>query len=117
MNVEFDTSGLVVLSSSFADAASNAPLLVSRAIRKTATDIQGGAQRRAPVDTGFLRSSIGASVGIMSAEIGPTASYGHFVELGTSRMAPQPYLFPSLEAATPGFMAAMEAVGVEAIRL
>ena len=117
MNVEFDTSGLVVLSSSFADAASNAPLLVSRVIRKTAADVQSGAQRRAPVDTGYLRSSIGASVGIMSAEIGPTASYGIYLEMGTSRMAPQPYLFPSLEAATPGFMAAMEAVGVEAIRL
>ena len=39
-----------------------------------------------------------------------TVPYGIYLEGGTSRMPPQPYLFPALDAVTPGFLAAMEQV-------
>ena len=39
----------------------------------------------------------------MTAEIGPTASYGVYVEYGTRRMSPQPYMGPALEANAPMF--------------
>lgn len=68
------------------------------AVRKTAHDIEATSKAFSPVDTGALRSSIGTDVtgdgrsGSIEAEIGPTQSYGYFVEFGTSRQAPQSYM-------------------------
>lgn len=74
---------------------------LSLAVNKTAADIEGDAKIYAPVRTGNLKGSIGYDVTEnrdgASAEIGPTANYGHFVEHGTSRMAPQPYLGPAFD--------------------
>lgn len=69
------------------------------AIAKTAFAIQGTAQVFVPVDTGFLRSTIGTDVGQsgLTAEIGPTADYGAYVEYGTSRMAPYAYMGPAFD--------------------
>lgn len=55
------------------------------------------------VRTGRLRSSISWRVeedalGVY-AEIGTAVEYARFVELGTDRMAPRPFLRPALEAA------------------
>ena len=83
------------------------------AIRRTAAAIERDAKINAPVDTGALRSSISTATGNdvrggrMTAVIGPTVSYGVYVELGTSRMAAQPYLFPAADRHEPGFLAAM----------
>lgn len=82
-------------------------------VRKTAAAITRDARLMAPVDTGNLRASISSTItgdgrnNRMSAEIGPTASYGWFVEGGTSRMAPQPYLFPAADRHEAAFLAAM----------
>jgi HK97 gp10 family phage protein len=80
-------------------------------VQKSTYDGQRLAQARCPVDTGNLRSSIssefrggGASV---EGEFGPTASYGGYVEDGTSRMAPQPYMGPATDAIEPKFLAAI----------
>lgn len=81
-----------------------------KVISKASSDITRDAQRAAPVDTGNLRSSISREVRGLQAEIGPTASYGIWVELGTSRMAPQPYLFPALDKNLPAMEAAMTAI-------
>lgn len=72
---------------------------IAAATRKTAAEIEGTAKMLCPVDTGFLRSSIGSDVALsgLSAEIGPTASYGAFVELGTSRMAPEAFMGPAFD--------------------
>lgn len=55
------------------------------------------AQRYAPIATGRLRSSIFyIRYGEGKYSIIATAPYAVFVELGTSRMAAQPYLRPAL---------------------
>ena len=75
-------------------------------VRKTAADIEASGKRNAPVDTGHLRGSIGTtiSMGGMSAEIGPTASYGAYVEFGTRRMSPpRPFMRPAADQHFPGF--------------
>lgn len=55
------------------------------------------AQRYAPVDTGELRGSIEAEAPIgNTVRIVARADYAAHVELGTSRMAAQPYLRPAL---------------------
>jgi HK97 gp10 family phage protein len=71
------------------------------AVRKTAADIKATAQAIVPVDTGNLRSSITFETRVTghgaTAEIGPSASYGGFVEFGTSRMGPHAYMGPALD--------------------
>lgn len=93
----------------------------SAAVRKTAFDIVADAQALAPVDTGNLRASISADIlgdgrfGAVEAEVGPTASYGAFVEWGTSRMAPQPYLGPAFDRRAPGLEQALGQLGGDAL--
>lgn len=73
-------------------------------VRSTAFEIQAIAQINAPVDTGALRSSIETVItGAMSAIIQDGVEYGIFVELGTSRMAAQPFLTPAVEQVRPKF--------------
>jgi HK97 gp10 family phage protein len=85
-------------------------------VRKSAHDIEATAKAFAPVDTGFLRSSIGADFtgdgrsGVMEAVIGPTAEYGAHVEYGTARQAPQAYMGPALDRHAPDFERALLAV-------
>jgi HK97 gp10 family phage protein len=91
------------------------------AVRKAAFSVERGAKIRAPVDTGNLRNSInvslfgsGLSAGdTIGAEVGPEASYGVHQELGTWKMAPQPYLGPAFDEVEPSFIAALEALSTE----
>lgn len=65
-----------------------------------ADKIVADAQARAPVDTGYLRSSIHSeskSAG-KEADVIVDAPYGVFVEYGTYKMAAQPFLTPAVEA-------------------
>jgi len=50
------------------------------------------------VQTGRLRSSITHEVGQGEVAIGTNVYYGKYLELGTSKMPPYPWLFPALEA-------------------
>lgn len=90
-------------------------------VRKTAYDIEASAKAIAPVDTGNLKNSISHSdlrigtSGQLVAEIGPTANYGIFLELGTSRMPAQPFMGPAADRHTPSFEAAMQQLGAEAL--
>lgn len=57
------------------------------------------AKQECPVDTGRLRNSITHEVEMseQAAYIGSNVEYAAFVECGTSRMAPRPYLRPAAE--------------------
>lgn len=90
MSVEFDVSALRSLIVHFDESSEKvlkgAPLVV----KKSAFGIEGRAKARVKVDTGNLRNSISTSItdGGFGAEIGPTSSYGYFVEVGV----PHPYV-------------------------
>lgn len=75
------------------------------AIKKTCADTKADAQIYVPVDTGALRSSITYETHLdrdsVWGEVGPTQDYGGFVELGTSKMAPQPYMRPAFDRRAP----------------
>ena len=94
-----------------------------QALSKAATPVVRSAKQKAPVDTGALRQSIGKATrkgrgkNVASVFIGPKQSnaravalantkrskpirgifYGHMVEIGYGRQAPQPFLRPALE--------------------
>ena len=107
MAVSWDMSEFRTLSADLSAAAARVEALAETAVAKSALDVQARAQVAAPVDTGFLMGSISTDIRGLEAEVGPTAHYGVYLEAGTSRMAPQPYLFPALDAVAPGFLQAM----------
>ena len=84
-------------------------------VAKTAHDIEADAKSLAPVDTGALRNSIGTTIsnGGLSAEIGPTVHYAPYLEYGTRRMPPQPYMGPAAERRAEPFVKAIESLGGE----
>lgn len=113
MKITLDAAQVKLLGPDLQRAGLRVQTVAFAVLRKTALDIQADAQRLAPVRTGALRSSITVEfsgsfgAGTASAEIGPTVDYGGFVEDGTSRMAPQPYMRPALDNREGAFVAAM----------
>ena len=91
----------------YRQAAARLPERASVVVRKVAMDTQADAQAFVPVDTGNLRSSINTTTQGLRAEVAATAEYAGFVENGTSRMAPRPYMGPATERNTPVFREAM----------
>lgn len=113
--VTFDMWELKQWSATLGSAGPEAEAKARFAVGKTAYDGVAEAKYNAPVDTGFLMNSISAEVDGLEAEFGPTASYGIYVEHGTSRMAGQPYMGPALETVMPRFEKAMQQLGAEVL--
>lgn len=91
-------------------------------VRKSLVDGVAAAKNKVPVDTGNLKGSIShsdlrtvGSTGTIGGEFGPTANYGEYVELGTSRMAPQPYMGPAADLIAPAFEQAMGQLAAEVL--
>jgi len=80
--------------------------------RSKARDHRASAPGQPPaVDTGRLWSSIGVDVRNdgLAADIGPTVFYGKYLELGTKKMAPRPFMEPAMEANEGPFLRAIQA--------
>lgn len=71
---------------------------VEKALEKSGTLIEADAKTFVPVDTGALKDSIYHKVQDGQLEVGATMPYAIFVEFGTYKMRPQPYLTPAFEA-------------------
>ncbi len=108
-----DISEVRALGTRLANAGRRVGVDASRLLRVTALRIEADGKVFAPVDTGFLRSSISTTItgngnaGIMTAEIGPTAEYGIFQEYGTSTQPGQPFMGPAFDRNVPGFTAGL----------
>ena len=101
-----------------ADLRENADTLTRRAsqvVRKAALDTMADAKMVAPVDTGNLRNSIttDARPGDLRAVVEATTDYAAYVEFGTRRMRPQPYMRPAQDRNTPGFFEAVSQLAEE----
>ena len=106
-----DWSELKQLAADFGTVDHKLATRVMDVTRKAGFDLERIAKGKAPVDTGYLRRSIGTSFNWSSAgatvEVGPTAYYGVFVEFGTRRMGAQPYMEPALNAVEAPFAKAI----------
>ena len=74
---------------------------VEQAMKEAVLIVEADAKRNAPVDTGRLRGSITNEVrkiagAVLEGRVGTNVNYAKYVELGTSRQDPQPYLRPAL---------------------
>ncbi|WP_235939398.1 HK97-gp10 family putative phage morphogenesis protein [Occultella kanbiaonis] len=112
--VFIDGSGFHTLAAELGAKTGRMGQLAQVVVRKTALDIERDAKAFVPVDTGNLRSSISHSdlrgvgqSGVLEAEVGPTANYGHFVEFGTSQHGPAAYMGPAMDRNAPAFADAM----------
>lgn len=74
---------------------------LEKAVLKGALKVEGDAKRDCPHDTGYLRASITHQFYKNAAEpfalVGTNVEYAPYVENGTSKQAPQPYLRPAFE--------------------
>jgi HK97 gp10 family phage protein len=71
----------------------------SEGVRQTAFAVEAEAKMRAPVDTGALRASIHSEEeGPVTWIVADGVEYGIHQELGTWKMAAQPFMVPALEA-------------------
>lgn len=82
-----------------------------------AAEIIGGmaeshAKEACPVDTGNLRNSITHATEDSghTVVIGSNVEYAPYVELGTVKMSPRPYLRPAIENHIPEYQSVLQAV-------
>jgi HK97 gp10 family phage protein len=68
-------------------------------MQKVGWMVEAEAKRLCPVDTGRLRASITNQVNPIDSSviIGTNVKYAPYVEYGTSRMNPQPFLRPAVD--------------------
>lgn len=71
---------------------------VDRGITKCCLAVEATAKQNCPVDTGRLRGSITHDVNNGEGKVGTNVEYANFVEFGTIKQRPQPFLYPALEA-------------------
>lgn len=84
---------------------------VERVVMKAALDVEAGAKQRVPVRTGHLKNSLQTTqTGKHSAVVGTAVRYAPYVEFGTRKQSPKPYLGPAAEHVRPAFKAALERV-------
>lgn len=117
MSYSIDTSELRKLAIDLEWESSRVGAEAARAVKESANRVQSDARTRAPKGaTGNLRRSIGVdfygdgrSVGL-TAVVGPTAYYGKFLEGGTVKMSPRPFMQPALDAEAPRLEEAIAAI-------
>lgn len=89
------------------------PAKVDRVVAKVAADMMADSQSRAPIDTGNLRGShYFKKAGTATYEVGATAAYTLYVELGTRYMRARPFLIPAWVAARYRLMQAASRIGL-----
>jgi len=81
--------------------SSKAETNLEKAVLKGGLMVEASARRKSPVDTGYNRASITHQFyknnGDPTTLVGTNTEYAPWLEEGTSKMAPQPFLRPAFE--------------------
>lgn len=95
------------------EIAAALPTLIGEILAKSALDIAGHAQTKAPVDTGALRASIAAEqTGASEWTVYSDKEYAPYQEFGApaAHVPPHPYMRPAADLVKPELQAALDAV-------
>ena len=95
---ESDSAALVEIRENNAAQVENAiDQSIAKALTMIGQQAEGYAKLMCPVDTGRLRNSITNQIDLQenAVYIGTSVEYAPYVELGTSRRSPHPYLKPA----------------------
>lgn len=110
-----DMSQVAALGADLKGASRGIKKEASKTVRESAKAVERGAKARAPKDTGTLAAEIYSATRGSSAQITAPTRYAQFNEYGTSRMAPQPFMIPALEAEAPQFTKKLEDAAANAV--
>lgn len=78
---------------------------VDKVLARSSLRVERGAKFYAPWDTGWMSNTIySAPSGLLSHKVVSPAHYSVYVELGTRKMAAQPFMMPALESEYPKLM-------------
>lgn len=86
------------------ELAQKLPEKADRVVEDGGEQIFGLSQQIVPVLTGRLQLSGSHNHTFLRSEIGYNTDYALFVEEGTSKMSPQPYLRPAVETYVPSII-------------
>ena len=118
VEVACDVDGIVEFQAAMLQFDSGLQNQVYRFLHSWAADVKAYARQLVPVKTGYLQSTIYATVQDWVVNIGADATYALFVEQGTRYMSAQPYLYPAIQAYLPQLeqmiLAAIDAAKAEA---
>jgi HK97 gp10 family phage protein len=98
-----DVSQLLALATDLEQAGKAGLAAIDKVIAEYGDKVTDAARSSAPVRTGRLKGSIRVTPGAHRVEVEATEYYAQFVEFGTSKMAPEPFMEPALAANEGGF--------------
>ncbi|MGY0837150.1 HK97-gp10 family putative phage morphogenesis protein [Aerococcus urinaeequi] len=105
MSITYKVKGLDKFLRTVKQKGKNAEVMVDRELNRSALRIERKAKYYSPWDTGFMSMSIFShKVGNLQWEVSSPAEYSIYVELGTRRQNPQPFLYPAVEEEFPILM-------------
>lgn len=112
-----DVSELLALADDLKAAGGKVRYQVAKAVADTTEQVRAAAEARAPRRTGTLAGSITGSARGLRGTVEATARYAEFVEYGTYKDEPQPFMAPAADEADRSFPPDVEAAVVKALGL
>ena len=100
-----DASALRQLATDLHAAPARVRRDIEGALERAADDLVARARALAPVETGELRNSIRASGSGMGRAVIAAADHAVYVEHGTRKMQPRPFMGPATDAIEPKLVA------------
>jgi HK97 gp10 family phage protein len=108
--ISFDASELGRLSADIRSSAATVAARSGAAVRDAAMETRDAAKSLAPKLTGALAESITAEGDGLDWVVSPNVPYDFYVEYGTSKMPPQPFMSPAATVADTSLVEAIEEV-------
>lgn len=108
MTADIDMSEVDRLTVDFARHADVIGKLSSEALSEIAATLRDDARTAAPVESGALRASITLRGGAGYRIVYTPLRYARFVEFGTSKMSPRPFLWPAASKAEQSLIDALD---------
>lgn len=111
----FDVSDISRFARDLRTARTRTEILVRRQVNTSLDNILRAAENSAPVRTGELRGSGRVERAGLTGSVVFGSAHAGFVENGTSRMPPEPYLGPAVDGEEDRFYTGVEQAAAEGL--